>query len=692
MRKYLLFLLLIVFILSGSKLSAGITVENNILEANTESECTWYFDGKEVETEITSNKLEIKQSGIYSVEYINAEGIKRSQQVSVLVYDGKIITIHLIGDSTMATYSADRYPLTGWGQVFQGQMQSDSLKKIKYIMDADSVVVINYARGGRSSRTFYEEGLWDDVYAALDSGDYVFIQFGHNDASIDNPDRYVDTAGFKDYLRLYVNQTREKGGIPVLITPVNRNYNWVGGVLTNIHGNYPIAMKQVAEELHVPLIDLTQRSCDYFTLFGENYCKYNFFMNFDAGVYENYPDGNSDGTHFLPAGAKAVAKMVYNGLVDLRNIVIDSVPDTVGVVKGSKWWEYKYDSLAELSTSPKRGYVFSSWEGDINSTDNPVYVKIDSCLSLKANFTKTTKNQYYVTAENDANGTIKINPFGGLYEEDETVTVSAVANSGKKFYSWIGQIVDTTNPLDITVKKDLQMKAFFTEERANILEAEFANFIKLPVSKTNNLYTGEGYASAADGADSLIWNVFPPESSKYYLKFRYCGNITTDFYTLVYVNGELEDDEYKFTATDNDTTWKYTSSIGFKIDPGKNTIKLVFPALSGTVNIDHMKLTGNPLLAPSVDIKNISSDKAFSVTMFPNPAESFTSISLNAINETFVNIELLSVNGSRVATIYNGKLSKGLNEFKLNTELYKGYYILKVVGDDSAIYQKLIVR
>lgn len=233
------------------------------------------------------------------------------------------VKVYLIGDSTVADYSLEpdyktkRYPLTGWGQVFQQFLLRDSLVHIKGIIHSDSAVVDDRAKGGRSTRTFFEEGRWAEVYKLLKKNDVVMIQFGHNDASVEKPERYVNITGYKEYLRLFINQTRSKGARPVMITPVTRNYPWKEGKLGSAHGDYPQAMKDVAKELRVPLIDLTKMSADYFTMKGQEYVTSKYFMNFPPGVYEAYPAGQKDNTHFQPEGATEVARLVFQGLKNL---------------------------------------------------------------------------------------------------------------------------------------------------------------------------------------------------------------------------------------------------------------------------------------------------------------------------------------------------------------------------------------
>lgn len=240
----------------------------------------------------------------------------------------KITTVYLIGDSTMADYSDNydegkdymktRYPVTGWGQVFQQFMGSDSLHKVKGIIKGDSVIVDDRARGGRSTRTFFQEGRWRSVFEDLKKDDMVIIQFGHNDAAENKTERYVDIEGYKEFLRLYVSQTRQKGAYPVILTPVARNYPWENGRLENVHGEYDKAAKEVAKEMDVLFIDLNQKSMDHFSEKGREYVSEKYFMNLPAGVYEAYPEGQEDNTHFQPEGATAVARLVFEGMQELK--------------------------------------------------------------------------------------------------------------------------------------------------------------------------------------------------------------------------------------------------------------------------------------------------------------------------------------------------------------------------------------
>ncbi|WP_372648127.1 rhamnogalacturonan acetylesterase [Draconibacterium sp.] len=240
----------------------------------------------------------------------------------------KAIKIWLIGDSTVADYSnnyddgdymKDRYPITGWGQVFQSFVSGENLKQLYPLLQADSVTVNDRARGGRSTRTFFQEGRWRQVYEALQPGDFVLIQFGHNDAAENKPERYVNEEGYKEFLRLFILQTKQKQATPILLTPVARNYPWQNDTLINVHGNYPQCVKEIAAETQTMLIDLNQLSMKLFTEKGREFVTQNYFMNLPAGKFEAYSDGQNDNTHFQPEGAKAVAGLVLQGLIDLTD-------------------------------------------------------------------------------------------------------------------------------------------------------------------------------------------------------------------------------------------------------------------------------------------------------------------------------------------------------------------------------------
>ena len=199
-------------------------------------------------------------------------------------------TVHLMGDSTMAEKDLPTAGLErGWGMMLQNFLNPEEVK------------VINYAQNGRSTKSFIDLGLWDKVYNAIQPGDYVFIQFGHNDAKADDPARYAPAYGaYQDNLRLFIDGVREKGGVPVLLTPVARRWFKEGGLDRNCHTDYPAAMKAVASEKNVTLLDVTTPTLDWIEGLGDEASKAYFMIS----------TGKNDNTHLVPAGARKVTEIV----------------------------------------------------------------------------------------------------------------------------------------------------------------------------------------------------------------------------------------------------------------------------------------------------------------------------------------------------------------------------------------------
>ncbi|MBQ3766216.1 MAG: pectin esterase [Bacteroidales bacterium] len=202
-------------------------------------------------------------------------------------------TIHLMGDSTMAEKDLSDGKLErGWGMMFPNFVDS-------------TLHVINYAQNGRSTKSFIDKGLWDKVYNALQPGDYVFIQFGHNDAKADDPERYAPAYGaYQDNLRRFVSGAREKGATPVLLTPVARRWFKGGRLDRNCHTDYPAAMKQVAEEMGVTLLDITTPTLDWIESLGDEASKAYFMIS----------TGKDDNTHTVACGARKVTEIVCEAL------------------------------------------------------------------------------------------------------------------------------------------------------------------------------------------------------------------------------------------------------------------------------------------------------------------------------------------------------------------------------------------
>jgi lysophospholipase L1-like esterase len=188
----------------------------------------------------------------------------------------KKIKVYLIGDSTMCTYESNRAPITGWGMPFV------------YFFDS-TVSIDNRARGGRSTRTFISENRWQPVADSLQEGDYVLMQFGHNDEAKEEryKDRYTPVLDYKNNLIKFITETRAKKAIPVLITPVTRMRFDKEGKMQETHIEYSAAVWEVGKAYNTPVIDLDAKSRDLLQQFGAVNSKL-LFMQLDSLEHPNY--------------------------------------------------------------------------------------------------------------------------------------------------------------------------------------------------------------------------------------------------------------------------------------------------------------------------------------------------------------------------------------------------------------------
>lgn len=203
----------------------------------------------------------------------------------------------------MAAKEVKAYPETGWGTPFSVFFHS-------------SVTVENHAKNGRSTRTFIEEGLWKPVQNKLVAGDYVFIQFGHND-EVPTKASYTTPQQFTANLERYIGEARNKKAIPVLITPVARRRFDSTGRLVDTHVEYSNLVRIVAQKQNVPLIDLDKRSQVLLKELGAEASKL-LFNHLQKDEHPNYPEGKIDDTHFNELGARKMAQLVLSEIRALK--------------------------------------------------------------------------------------------------------------------------------------------------------------------------------------------------------------------------------------------------------------------------------------------------------------------------------------------------------------------------------------
>ena len=227
-----------------------------------------------------------------------------------LLYQKKHLTVYLIGDSTMACYRSPQFPIAGWGMPFADFFDS-------------TVTVKNKAEGGESTRTFIEENLWKHVADSLRPGDYVLIQFGHND-EVPSKESYTTEKDYKANLIRFITEARNKRANPVLITPVARRKFDDTGNIQDVHVAYSALVRDVALEYKVPLIDLNKKSQLLLQELGPEKSKF-LFNHLAPGENPHFPEGNEDNTHFNELGARKIAEIVLAEIKILKLELADRI-------------------------------------------------------------------------------------------------------------------------------------------------------------------------------------------------------------------------------------------------------------------------------------------------------------------------------------------------------------------------------
>ncbi|WBL24710.1 rhamnogalacturonan acetylesterase [Zunongwangia sp. HGR-M22] len=224
--------------------------------------------------------------------------------LSLQIVAQKSPTLYLIGDSTMADKrDPEENPEHGWGQMLPDLM-------------TDNITIENHAVNGRSSKSFISEGRWKTVYDKLKSGDFVIIQFGHNDQKVNSPDRYTNPfTGYRYNLEKYIKETREKGAIPILMTSiVRRNFN-ENGTLVDTHGEYPLVVRMVAKDFDVPFIDMQWLTEQLEEKYGEEESR-SLHLHFAPGEVAYYEKRKDDDTHLSEKGATLVATLALKAIAE----------------------------------------------------------------------------------------------------------------------------------------------------------------------------------------------------------------------------------------------------------------------------------------------------------------------------------------------------------------------------------------
>ena len=230
--------------------------------------------------------------------------------VELIINNADVPTIFLAGNSTVT--DQDSEPWCGWGQMLPRFLN-------------DGVAVANYAESGEAGNSFISAGRFDKILSKMKEGDYLFIEFGHNDQKQKGPDKGPYTS-YKKSLKMLIDGTRAKGGIPVLVTPMHRRRFDENGKIINTLDEYPDAVRLLASEESVMLIDLNEMSRILYEAWGPEASK-KAFVHYPAGTFPGQDEALEDNTHFNTFGGHQISKCILRGLQEndssLKNFIVE---------------------------------------------------------------------------------------------------------------------------------------------------------------------------------------------------------------------------------------------------------------------------------------------------------------------------------------------------------------------------------
>jgi lysophospholipase L1-like esterase len=464
-------------------------------------------------------------------------------------------TVYIAGDSTVMTYTSsyNLYPQQGWG----GRL-------IDYF-DSSGVVFANKAIGGRSSKSFVDEGRLNTILSSIRPGDYLFVQFGHNDGSSD-PKLHTDPyTTFKQYLAMYIDGAVQRGAIPVLVTPMGRrNYN-SSGQFINDFTDRCTAMKQLATEKNCKLLDLNTKSIAFYNGVGPEPSK-DVFLWLQPGQYPNFPNGVSDNTHFQEYGAGQIARLVTQGIEEL-NLSFEPAIKPI---------TYPAEASALSGAGTIREKTNSGWRGQgyVNLPTTGGQMTLSGVIG-RAGGAKILTIRYANGSGAARTGTLLVNgvssnitfPASASWTTWTTLQVTVALNSGTSntiALQSTGQ--DLANVDDITVSDATTTSHTFQAETGTLAGGAF-------VETTNSGYRGSGYLNFPTSGGSATFNsVDGVGGGARTLTIRYSNGAGSSRTGTLLVNGAPTN--ITFPSTASWTTWATLNVTVTLNNSASNTIAL----------------------------------------------------------------------------------------------------------------------
>ncbi|MFA6836601.1 MAG: GDSL-type esterase/lipase family protein [Fibrobacteraceae bacterium] len=365
--------------------------------------------------------------------------------------DTTAVTIHVIGDSTVCTYASSAYPQTGWGQ------------ELAVFFDTSKVKVNNVAIGGRSSKTFYTDGRLASLKSSVKAGDFIFIQFGHNDRYFGTNARQVPVDSFAYYLQIYIDSAKSWGATPVLVSPMVMNA-WKGATLRNIftEQDYRGVMKTLADKDGIPFLDLNMKSWNQYSSYGQAYITRFLFKFFLAGEYPNYTaDTTNDATtHFQEAGSVGHVKMLTeemdgksaltaltSALKTMHTLTVSANISTTGLITKSE--DLPEGVPVTVRVIPGSGETFKFWvDGNCNEVSEAQIYYGSKMPDAATTYTAIFANGSACVTTSGTSVPIASIVWAQSSSSVAGSSSSAIESSSAKAASWTGfaSIIDMANP------------------------------------------------------------------------------------------------------------------------------------------------------------------------------------------------------------------------------------------------------
>ena len=485
------------------------------------------------------------------------------------------ITIYMCGDSTMQDWAIGFYPKQGMGQDFS------------YFFDGAFIEVYNAGRGGTTSQTYYD-GHWSQsftkngvtypaVSSLIKSGDYVFIMFGANDNGYKTGE-----VNFKNSIGSMVKQTQAKGAYPILLSPIRRsNFTSPDSVYESYHA-YPIFMRQVADSLKVPLIDLDTLSRNLLISLGQYYSNHYINMFLDAGEYSNYASAQTDNQHLQQSGANAMGRIVTEQLrvhsdANAKKLAqylapmyqVDVKVSPVGsdsVTSVSTY--YPKGMTVTLKTTPKNGKKFLGWYNGQGQ-------------KVSGNSMSQVKSSYIHTFVMGSAST----QYTAVYEGGQALVYSGDGKALTAFPSTTPKTLGqgTITPTSSSSFVEVSSSSIQTVEMLSTFDA-FKPDSGTGFSESNNAgFHGEGFWNFKNEKGSLaIYRMVFPSAGHVTMGIAYANGGANDRSLNIY----LDHDYYvSFPPTGSWTTWD-TVFVDLDLISGEGELQFISMTDEGGPNID----------------------------------------------------------------------------------------------------------